>query len=396
MRVPVEQILIEQAVIRLVGKIHEALIHQKGGFPLPGPVNQAQKAGLRDVVSAWVVRIDQNQVLHRMRGEERHHVVLGIGEIRVFRAELDLIRITVTVFLKARADDPDLAGKTLHEGLDQLRGPVSDQNAALRQAEVLGRQQGIDVHPGGILRQQRLKAGLDLVAHPLGREVGVDQIAEVQHARIAPIAAVAGLELCRAIRYAVGEDGFRNVKILHVVNLVPPLTRQPLGPDRGVVEHRDDAQHLLIVFVFSQCLDVSLQEGNVLVLRKLPAEPVDIDGLVVACDLVVAKALLGNEGSDPVVLVEQGAGPVHPALILVYQGQIRPGVVQQKIQHGILKDQIGFEQNRVLGAEVFFRQRQRIDVVGPVEDRIVNEFDRRGDGQTADVSLELFTLIADH
>ena len=302
----------------------------------------------------------------------------------------------MTVFLKARADDPDLAGKTLHEGLDQLRGPVADQNAPLRQAEVLGRQQGIDVHPGGILRQQRLKAGLDLIAHPLGREVGVDQIAEVQHARIAPIAAVAGLELCRAIRYTVGEDGFRNVKILHVVDLVPPLTRQPLGPDRGVVEHRDDAQHLLVVFVFSQCLDVSLQEGNVLVLGKLPAEPVDIDGLVVACDLVVAKALLGNEGSDPVVLVEQGAGPVHPALILVYQGQIRPGVVQQKIQHGILKDQIRFEQNRVLGAEVFFRQRQRIDVVGPVEDRIVNEFDGCGDGQTADVSLELLTLIADH
>ena len=122
------------------------------------------------------------------------------------------------------------------------------------------------MHAGRILREQRFKACLDLVHHSSGREIRVDQIAEIQHARVAPIAAVASLELFRAATDALSENGFRDIQILHIVNFIPALAFQAFCPEGGVVEHGNHTQDLLVVLVFSQCLDVGIQEGNVLLL----------------------------------------------------------------------------------------------------------------------------------
>ena len=50
------------------------------------------------------------------------------------------------------------------------------------------------------------------------------------------------------------------------VNFIPALAFQAFCPEGGVVEHGNHTQDLLVVLVFSQCLDVGIQEGNVLLL----------------------------------------------------------------------------------------------------------------------------------
>ena len=226
------------------------------------------------------------------------------------------------------------------------------------------------------MREKRFEAGLDLVGHALGREVGVDEVTEIQHTRIAPVAAVAALKSCCAIADAFCENGFCNIEVLHIVDLIPALTFQTLRANGCVIEHRDYAQDLLVVFVFAQRFDISLQEWHILVFGEFPTELVDVDGLVVASDLIVTEALLGNKRVDSVVLVEQHAGAVHPTLVFVHEGQIRSGVVEQEIKNRVLKDQVGFQKERVFAAEPFLCQRERIDVVGTIIQGIVDEYDR--------------------
>ena len=62
----------------------------------------------------------------------------------------------------------------------------------------------------------------DLIHHFFRRIITVYQIAEIQHFRITPVAAEALLDQVGAFLFRC-ENGFSNVQILDIVNLVPAL-----------------------------------------------------------------------------------------------------------------------------------------------------------------------------
>lgn len=74
----------------------------------------------------------------------------------------------------------------------------------------------------------------------------------------------------------LGKERLGNVKVLHVVNLIPFLVSNRKRLKVRIVEQRYHAQHLLIIFVVAQGLAVSIEERNILTARKLTAELIDV------------------------------------------------------------------------------------------------------------------------
>ena len=122
-----------------------------------------------------------------------HQILCRVTEIRIFRNVNHrlLLAVTVGIFFKGGTHKAHRAGLLGHKGLNQLSGAVAHQHIFQMDAKILRRQQRIDPHTGGVLRQKLLKAGFQLVDELLGREVGVYQIAEVQQLGVSPITAVA-------------------------------------------------------------------------------------------------------------------------------------------------------------------------------------------------------------
>ena len=394
----IQQLLADEGVVRLVGKVGKGLVHDQADPLFLRPPDQAADIPGRDIVSGGVIRVDEHQVVNGLAAKEGHQVVGGIPEVRPRRGKADVgpVLTAVGILLKCGADEAGDALQPGHQSLDQLRRAVAHHDIVLVDGKIPACQQGIYPHAGGILGQQRGKVGLQLVDQPLGREVGIHQIAEVQQLGITPVAAVASLHQADLEVRVLGKHGRGDIQILDVVDLVPELAVQALGPDLGVIQHGDDPQDLLIIFVVAQGLGVRLQEGDVVGLGKVAAELIDIDGLIVLAGLLELEALPRNEGLDAVICPQLHAGAVHPALVLVHQSQRLPGVVQQLVDDGVLKDQIRLKQQGIILAEVVLGQGQRIDVVGLVVNGVMDIDNRRPDAQGVDVLHELLALIAHH
>ena len=159
--------------------------------------------------------------------------VLGLEDHQVLRP------VAVGIFLEGGADDAHFSVRLFQNDFDQLRGAVSGDDLILAQAEVSGGQEGIYVHSRRVLAYQAVKIGLHLVQHFPRRVVAVDQIAEIHHFRIAPVAAVPSLNQGQT-GIVLRKKGFGDVQILNVVDFVPLLAVvQALGLDAGMVQHDD-------------------------------------------------------------------------------------------------------------------------------------------------------------
>ena len=126
----------------------------------------------------------------------------------------------------------------------------------------------------------------------------------------------------------------------------------------------------------------------------MPAELIDIDCFVVFPYLAESESFLRDERLDGVILVQLHAGSVHPGFVFVHQGQRLTRIIDDRLQHGILKDNIRLEQQRIIFTEQFFGKGQRIDIVRLVVIRVVDEHHRRLVVQRADMIDQFLPFIA--
>ena len=137
----------------------------------------------------------------------------------------------------------------------------------------------------------------------------------------------------------VGKQCFSNIQILYVVYFVPfsPVCDRECF-QFGIIKQGDNAQHLLVVFIVSQCLTIGIEEGDILVLRELTGEFVDIDRFVVAI------YIFRNKIDDIVVLVDANHRPVHPSLVFIHKGEVGVGIVQNHAEEAIVENQVRFDE----------------------------------------------------
>ena len=103
-----------------------------------------------------------------------------------------------------------------------------------------------------------------------------------------------------------------------------------------------------------------------------------------------------NKVDDLILLIQPDAGSIHPGFVAIHQRQRIPRILHKRVQHRVLKDDIRLKQKRILFAQPVFRQRQRIDVVRPVIDRVLHKGHRHGYIQRPDIILKLLSFIACH
>ena len=132
--------------------------------------------------------------------------------------------VSIRILFECRPDKSNLSIISLKQSFDQFRRPITDHNIILLHAKIFGCQQGIDIHPGRILCNQRIKVAFNLVKQPLRREIRVYQIAEIQYLRISPISAIPFLYLGKLFLLAFAKNRFRDIQILNIVNLIPALS----------------------------------------------------------------------------------------------------------------------------------------------------------------------------
>ena len=159
--------------------------------------------------------------------------------------------ITVRILLKCRADESDCTFKALHKALDELSCAVAYKDVFLVNTKVLCCQKTVDSHSGRIFREQCVKVCPEFILHSFRWEVGIYQVAEIKELRITPESAESVLEEQYSLIIIRSKDGFCNIKILDIVDLIPFLTRKPLGSDYGFVKHRDNTEDLLVVLILT-------------------------------------------------------------------------------------------------------------------------------------------------
>ena len=120
--------------------------------------------------------------------------------------------------------------------------------------------------------------------------------------RIAPIAAVAGLDGSEFLLPGRGEHGAGNVQILLVVDLIPLLPGELLGANLRIVQHGDNPQHLLIILVVTQSLGISLQEGHIVFLGELSAELIEVHRFIILRDVRENELAARYKCLDTVIL----------------------------------------------------------------------------------------------
>ncbi len=244
-----ERGVVEQRIaVALLREIDERLVHHGAYAPTGAPLREAQHVGARDEVARRIVGVDEQQRLDRPVGVVTHQVVRRVGEVGILRhvGHHAVGAPAVGVLLEGGVDHAHRTLDGAHEALDELGGAVAHADVGLAQTEVFGSQQRIDAHSRGVFAQQGLEVGFQLLDHALRREVGIDQIAEVEQGGEAPVAAVAALVFEQLV-FGVGEEGFGDAQVLHVVDFVPFLSVEGQGLEIAGVDERDDAQHLLVV-----------------------------------------------------------------------------------------------------------------------------------------------------
>ena len=325
-----QQIVGEQGSFGVAaGEIHEGLIDQQTHAALFAPRKQPEHIGARKVVAAGVVGVDEQQQGQVLVGEERHEVVGRIAEVCILRTEDDkvLLRLAVRIFLEGRIDDAQSSRCLLHHHLDELCGAVTRHYQVWCQSEELPGQQGIHVHPRGVLRQQIVEAGHQFLLQPGRWEIGVHQVVEVQHSGETPEAPEAsGVGAPQVL--AFGKKRLGDIQILDVVDFVPVEVSDWQRLQLRAVEEGQYAQHLFVVFVLAYGVHIHLQERYVLRPQEIAAELIDVNRLVILVALLVAEAALWHKTGNAEILVEANHGPIHPRAVLRHKGEVGPGIVQ--------------------------------------------------------------------
>ena len=174
--------------------------------------------------------------------------------------------------------------------------------------------------------------------------------------------------------FFIRKQGFCNVQILHIVNLVPLLIRYGKGFEVGTVKGCQHTQHLFVIFVIAHGLAVCLQERHILVAGELTTELVYVARLVVMRCLGILECLLGDEAHNVVVIGQAYHGAVHPGLILGHQRKIGIRMADDEVEHGTVKNKIRLQQKSVILLHLCLGKSQRIDIVGLVINGVVDVF----------------------
>ncbi len=222
--------------------------------------------------------------------------------------------------------------------------PLPTTTSSLIQAEVLGGKKRVNAHPGWVIAEQRLEIGFHLLLHHAAtREVRIDEVAEIEHSRIAPITAETLLHLFEARR-----GGAKMVsamrRSLNIVYLIPMHPGDGKRLQIAGIYEGDHTQHLLVVFVLAEHLYIGLEEREVAIGNEFARELIDIHRLVVAVGVVVVERLLGDEVYDIVVIVDLDHCSVHPGVVLGDESHIAAFAVKGCIENGVLEYQVRLEE----------------------------------------------------
>ena len=118
-------------------------------------------------------------------------------------------------------------------------------------------------------------------------------------------------------------------------------------------------------------MTIGFQEGNIFLFAKLTREFVDVHRFIILVYVVILEGLLGHEVDNVTVLVYAYHRTIHPRFILGYQRQVGVQVFYYHGEQTVAEYQIAFYQQGVILRHLLFHQRQRIDVVGFVVNRIL-------------------------
>ena len=161
---------------------------------------------------------------------------------------MQVLVVAVRIFFKRRTHEAgrgSLAfgegwGEVFHQHLNQLCRTVARHDILFADAKALAGNQRVHLHARRVFRQQRVEIGPQLVLQAATGEIGIHQIAEIQHLRESPKTAIASVVFAQHV-LLVGKQGLGNVQILLVVNLVPLLLSYGQGLHVVIVQQRDDA-----------------------------------------------------------------------------------------------------------------------------------------------------------
>ena len=362
------------------------------------PSRQAQQPLLGDEVARRVVGVDEQQCMQAFVAKERHQVVGTVFQVRIIGYEGHnlLLGKTMGIFLKGGIDNANPALHLLHQTLDEFCGSIAHNGVLAPDAEVFPCQQLLHHHARWVLGEQGVEAGPQLVLHGGCGEIGVHQIAVVEHLGEAPMSAVAVVEAVQHL-VALGKDGRGNVKILHVVNLVPFLVANGQGLQVHAVDEGDDAQHLLVVFVQPHGLGIGIEEGHVFLTGELLAELVDVHRLVVLAAVLPFECFLRHEAHDVQVVVDGHHRSVHPTLVFRHQCQVGQGILQNHGDEPRTEDEVALDEQGIVLLQLLFGQCQRVDVVGAVVDRVLHIlYVEAPIVAVAQIVAQLLSLIAHH
>jgi len=133
-----------------------------------------------------------------------------------------------------------------------------------------------------------------------------------------------------------------------IVDLVPSPSHDRHGAQVYILEEGEDLEHLLVIDVVAEGREIRVEEGQVVLPRELPRELVDVHGLVVGPDVLPAEVILVHDAHDPPVIVEEGHRPVHPALELRYDRDVRSRRLDEFLEQFRLENQVAFEKEYVV------------------------------------------------
>ena len=348
----------QTVLFEIVAEVNKTLIHNELYAFLVAPGGEPQHILFLNEVARRVVGIHNDEVADFFVFEEAHQVVGCIAVIAVLRDKGHLlVRLkAVGIFFEGGSHHTRFPLHVFHQQLDELGGSVSGNDVRLAHAEAFAGDEGVHLHARGIFGQQGAEVGLHLVYQPLGWEIGIHQIAEVEHLGEAPESAIAPVVFPQEVVLA-GEEGLCDVQVLLVVNLIPPLVSDGQGFQVVLVQQRDDAQYVLVVFVVAYGFGVSGEEGHILALRELLAELVDVHGLVIILGVVVVEGVFPHEVHDVLLFVQANHRAVHPRFVFRHKGKVFALVADNHLKQMVAEDEVALNEQRVISLQLLFCQR---------------------------------------
>ena len=269
-------------MLEIIAEIDETLVDDQFDAFAAAPFQEFLQTLWPYEVSGRIVGIDEQQVRYVLAVVERYDVILVVAETvaRHSHGDEGFFREPVRIFFEGREDDAGLAREEGQRAFYEFRGPVARHHVLAVDVEAVAGQQGIDRHPRWILGKERGEAVPHFVDHAGRREIRIHQIAEIQHLGEAPVPAVAPVEAAEHL-FVVGEQGFGDVQVGRVIDLIPLCVPYRQGLEIAVVEEGDHPEHLFVILIVTHALAIGVEEGEVCMTRELLGEFVYVDRLVI-------------------------------------------------------------------------------------------------------------------